>query len=718
MKTRPLTGALCLVAATAIAQTTENYPDATGEVAVGTFPHLDLTSVDVTVDATETNITFILHLAGSPVATDWGKYAIGLRSNPGGATTGNGWGRPIHFAGGMTHWIACWVDGGNGGQVHHYTGSWAETDSPVVTKDATSVSITTTTAALGLSPGEVFSFDVYSTGGGGGDGAVDALSAAASSINNWGDAYTTAVAGGESNAALTFTMPGTADFATWIAGFGLAGNDALPETDYDDDGLTNQEEFDLDLGLSPVNDDSDDDFLKDGWENLTGTYVDGTHTGTSPMAFDTDGDGISDGDEVDGVGLDFPQDPNHFNHVTIVVPGSFNLPDAWDPAGISTPGNAMSLAGTGFAEQFQWSLDYHFTTPKTTITHKFTAGSWTTNWGASGTAGVAAPNGGDINRLVEASGIHRITFNSITLAHTFARATFADANAYLAAYGLAAGADEDNDNVLNEDEFAANTDPRNADSDGDGLQDDVDPEPLVAAPESRDIVFQVDMSVAIGDGYFTAGVSTVRVIGQFDGPWNVAGGVVLADPDEDMIYTGTFTAEGFEGSPFGVYKFFIDGGPNSGYEDTPDRTVNLGPDGVEQVLPVVYYANIGPPAGFDAWIAGFEGLSDLSREGDPDGDGISSGDEFLFGTSPASGTGRAVMSAPGPTGLTLVWLQRTTGATYVLEENDDLAGDWTPGPVLPAVAPDQAGVPADYTRMEALIPFGIRNFVRVTGSEN
>lgn len=721
MKSRRLLAMLCLLPAAALAQTTQNYPDASGELAagIGNHPHIDIASVDVTVDETATNITFKVNLVGNPSATnsDWGKYMVGIRSNPGGTVTGNGWGRPIHMAGGMTHWLAGWADGGNGGQVWAYSSSWSNLGAVTVAKDTSSFSFTTTVASLNLSPGEQFSFDVYTSGGNGSDGAVDALSSATASIGGWGDPYTTLAVGGTPNPARTFTMPGTPDYGTWIAGFSLTGNDALPGTDYDNDGLTNQQEFALDIGLDPTVDDCDGDDLKDGWETLTGVFIDGTHTGTNPMDTDTDGDGMSDGFEALNQGEDYVRDPNHFNYEKIVVPGTFNLPTAWDATGTSDPSNVATVAGTGITEQFQWSLDQRLNTPKATVTFKFTAGSWATNWGATATAGKAGPGGGDINRVVGASGIHRIGFNTATLDYTFTRPSFANAAAFLAAYGLASGADQDSDGINNEAEFTANTDPYNADSDDDDLSDAVDPEPLVVAPESREVRFQVNMSVA-SQSYFTPGTSVVRVIGQFNS-WNITTGVVLSDPDSDGIYTGTLAVGGFEGAAFGAYKFYINGGPDGGYETGADRNFNLGPDGVLQVLPVVYYSNIGPPAGFDAWITNYPGLSDATRTGDPDGDGATNEEEFLFGTSPAAASEHAVTVTREAGGIRFVWLQRSTGATYVLKENNDMADEWTAGPVTPTATVDQAGVPADYTRMEALVPLsGTRNFIRVDGAEN
>ena len=268
----------------ALGQTTQNYPDATAEVAVpdNPFPHLDITSVDVTVNAAETEITFRINLDGDPVATTWGKYLIAIRSDLGGTTTGNGWGRPINFTPGMTRWIGTWLDDGgtaNGanGQIWTYaTGAWTQTGQlnstdGTVTPDAAGkyVEITVPVANLGLDPGEQVLFDVYSSGGGGGDSAVDSLSAATASITGWSDGFTTDDFGGTPNPALKFVMPGVA-------------------TDNDNDGLTNADEDTL--GTDPDNPDTDGDLLTDGDE--VNTY------GTSPLLKDTDSDGANDATEL------------------------------------------------------------------------------------------------------------------------------------------------------------------------------------------------------------------------------------------------------------------------------------------------------------------------------------------------------------------------------------------------------------------------------------
>lgn len=60
------------------------------------------------------------------------------------------------------------------------------------------------------------------------------------------------------------------------------------DEDFDEDGLTNLQEYEL--GTEPYNDDTDGDGLKDGDE--INTY------GTDPLKVDTDNDGLDDGDEI------------------------------------------------------------------------------------------------------------------------------------------------------------------------------------------------------------------------------------------------------------------------------------------------------------------------------------------------------------------------------------------------------------------------------------
>ena len=66
---------------------------------------------------------------------------------------------------------------------------------------------------------------------------------------------------------------------------------------YDSEGPSNQNNY-MSYLLETVLNDSDGDGLSDSVETNTGTYVSPTDTGTDPNNADTDGDGVSDGAEV------------------------------------------------------------------------------------------------------------------------------------------------------------------------------------------------------------------------------------------------------------------------------------------------------------------------------------------------------------------------------------------------------------------------------------
>ncbi|MCB1101811.1 MAG: hypothetical protein KDL10_05585, partial [Kiritimatiellae bacterium] len=97
----------------------------------------------------------------------------------------------------MDYWLGSWVDTGNGAELWNYSGSWSLVDATYnantinlsTTKDTSSVTVAVDLSALGLSVGNSFTFDVYTTGGGGSDGAIDALSDDLQTIADWGNAY-------------------------------------------------------------------------------------------------------------------------------------------------------------------------------------------------------------------------------------------------------------------------------------------------------------------------------------------------------------------------------------------------------------------------------------------------------------------------------------------------------------------------------------------------
>lgn len=197
------------------------YLDSTGET-IGPGI-LDISSVEV--NNTATALSFKINLMGSPVATDWGKYLIGIDSTAGGDLAGNGWGKPIGMSSGMDYFVGSWVDGSNGAEIRNWTGAWnlqSATYSPnpdalAISKDASSVTLTFNFAGLGLAPGSTFAFDVYASGGGG-DGAIDAVANPAQTIP--GPAWTAYYNSGAN--VLSYTIPAVPE-PTLGALLGLGG---------------------------------------------------------------------------------------------------------------------------------------------------------------------------------------------------------------------------------------------------------------------------------------------------------------------------------------------------------------------------------------------------------------------------------------------------------------------------------------------------------------
>ncbi len=415
-----------------------------------------------------------------------------------------------------------------------------------------------------------------------------------------------------------------------------------------------------------IDDDDDNDGLPDIHETNDGNYVSITQTGTDPKIADTDSDGLLDGEEADGSALGYISNPNIPNYNSMAVPGSFTTPD-WQPDG--SAGNAMIQGNTAsLTEQYVWTLNYKFNTTGA-IEYKYAAnGTWTASWGNGGNNHAAT---------IQAAGFHTFTFNNATLAQSLARTVFPDVTAFLTAYGLEGDptGDADGDNVSNEDEFVANTDPTNADSDGDGVNDDTDPDPLLA---TRDVVFTVNMTVQEANGNFNPDTGAV-VVKFFTGLLAGIPDLTLDEIGDTGIYTGTLpNLIGPTGAESGGYKFFntTPGAPNSGYEDGDNRTFPLGAANTPQTLATVFFSNDGtvPGDGYGAWATANAGgqTADL----DFDGDGVPNGVEFFMGE-----TGSSFTANPGVVANVVSWPKSDTytgayGVDYVVQTSGNLTG-WT-----------------------------------------
>jgi len=235
--------ALAVSSSFAVEGTNSPYTDPAGDIdpSFGTAGNgtLDILGMEVTNNATD--ITFTLTVNGNITTTDWGNFMIGLSTgNTASTNTGNGWARPIELnspLGGMDYWVGSWVNGGGGAQLWNYTPgtgtggtglNWSSNSlaGPSLSPGATStIALTVNLASLGLAVNDTFFFDAYSSGGGSGDSAVDALANPNVSITGWGGPYTSstiASSGPGLNSYQVVPEPSTYALLA-LSGLGVAG---------------------------------------------------------------------------------------------------------------------------------------------------------------------------------------------------------------------------------------------------------------------------------------------------------------------------------------------------------------------------------------------------------------------------------------------------------------------------------------------------------------
>ena len=188
---------LCAAAANAGILGSQTYTDSSNDIDPGIANAggtLDLLSMEVSNTATD--IVFRLTVNGNLNGTDWGKFMIGISTGGAGdtSTNGNGWNRPISMTsalGGMDYWVGSWVDGGGGSQLWSYSGSSWNGPAGLAgfSFSGNQITYTMSLSSLGLSIGDTFFFDAFSSGGGGSDSAIDALANPNVSVTGWGGPY-------------------------------------------------------------------------------------------------------------------------------------------------------------------------------------------------------------------------------------------------------------------------------------------------------------------------------------------------------------------------------------------------------------------------------------------------------------------------------------------------------------------------------------------------
>ena len=485
--------------------------DAVGEINSGIATAggtLDIVKMDVT-DSTD-DIIFTLTVNGNISSTDWGNFMIGIANQKtAGSTLGNGWGRPINLnaggGNGMTHWIGSWVGGGGGSQLWTYSvgggsGTGSNWSGPATLKSfslspgtQSTISYTVTKASLGVATGDTIKFDAYSSGGGPGDSAVDALANPSTSITSWSQEYTSQGANLKS-----YTLVNSANNTTATISFSVNLNGQIgagifnPATD----------KVTVDWGTGFTN-----------FQYLTDADNDGVYTGSASVS------------ALSGAPVSY-----RFT----MEPGDIALPLISENPTRSflMPTSSTSLSSAYF-NGIEGYRDVTFTVDMSTQT---TLGAFNPS---TQTVEVRGPfNGWNGTQLTsQGSGIYSGTVRVSGTANQSVVYKFYTAGT--AAVGYEDGGDRSFTLAFN---TGLNPAPALA---------------LTTVPffrnEARDVTFAVNMNRQISLGQFVAGTDTLEIRGAMNS-WNGGALWQLTDANNDGIYIGTFSITGTSGTSL-EYKF-------------------------------------------------------------------------------------------------------------------------------------------------------------------
>jgi hypothetical protein len=459
------------------------YSDASSDLFDSGLANLDITSVEVTNDAS--NITFAITTRSF---FDWTKYLIGIRTAAASSssTTGNAWNRPNTYAEGINFQIGSWVnDGGGLGFSQYISNVW--TSAPGASIDLTQtgsrkVLWTIPLASLGLTLGDTFKFDVGTSGGGDNDPFVDVASRSDPSTSDWGTAST----GG---ALLSYTTI-----------------DPNADGDLDNDNLQDNWEvtYFSDVRAQDGAGDPDADTLTNEQEE-TG--------GTDPTKADTDGDGWADGSDTVPLVAD-----NVTQNVTFKVDMGVQIFKGAFVAGTDT----LYVVGD-FGPENIWN------TTANLLTDLDSDGVY------EGTV------------VVTSAGLANLGFK------------------YLIGGKIPENSGYENGGNRTLMAAPAGTTPADR---------TLMTVPFANATATREVKFQVDVSVAQASGVFDPATDTVEVAGTFSN--NFSTGYLMSAPDANGVCSLTTFLDGAENTAI-KYKFRIKRGTEYNWESDPDRTFNLGP---------------------------------------------------------------------------------------------------------------------------------------------